>query len=161
MKEVAKWAERIYAETDVGRSAATSVAGLIGLIVYLSVEDWVIAALSLVIVFPLARLGSTWLHGRASRSASRRLEREAAELMYDGLSDAEKQVVRAFVEVGGTVLTWSHVNSLGLPDSGIESLLQRGILHTSVTADGMRETFALEPATFDVARARQGRRPAS
>ena len=44
MKTVEKWADRVYAENDFGRSIATSIAGLIGLTVYLLAKDWVISA---------------------------------------------------------------------------------------------------------------------
>jgi hypothetical protein len=49
-------AERLYSETDSARSIATSGAGIVGLIIYLLQRDWVIAAFSAVIVFPIARL---------------------------------------------------------------------------------------------------------
>jgi hypothetical protein len=152
---IEKWAERVYAETDFGRSVATSTAGTLGLGVYLVFHDWVIAAFSSIIAFPIARLIAARLHEKATRHAKRRIEREEAEHLYDRLSTDEREVVRAFVEAGGSVLTWSRVNKLSLPGSGIESLIQRGYLWTSVTADGMRETFALDSALFDVGQERQ------
>lgn len=51
MQILDKWADRIYSETDVGRSVATSSAGVIGLITYLTTSDWVIAAFAFLIVF--------------------------------------------------------------------------------------------------------------
>ena len=42
MKSIEKWADRVYAENDFGRSVAISVSGLIGLVVYLPTRDWVI-----------------------------------------------------------------------------------------------------------------------
>jgi ABC-type multidrug transport system fused ATPase/permease subunit len=149
-----KWAERVYMETDVGRSVATSVSGVIGLVVYLLSTDWVIAAFSTIISFPIIRLVASGMHETATRRAKRRIAREEAEHLYDQLSDDEKQVVRAFVSAGGSVLTWSHVNSLSLPGPAIESLIQRELLRSSMTADGMRETFALDSSLFDVGRER-------
>lgn len=154
MKTIEKWAERVYAETDFGRSVATSVAGTIGLVVYLLFNDWVIAAFSSIIAFPIIRLVSTGLHEKATRRANRNLEREEAAHIYDKLSDEEKEVVLAFVKGGGSVLTWSQINKLRLSGPSIESLIQREILWTSITADGARETFALDSAIFDIGQER-------
>ncbi|WP_313479695.1 hypothetical protein [Stutzerimonas kunmingensis] len=150
MKALEKWAERIYAETDAGRSIATSVAGIVGLSVYLLTLDWVIAAFSAVIAFPLVRLIATGLHVSAVRRAQSREELEEAKRIYSRLSTHEKSVVQAFVQSGGSVLTWSQVNKLGLSGNAIESLIQREVAWTSTTSDGMRETFALDSAIFDV-----------
>ena len=51
-----RWAERIYEETDLGKSLGTSIAGVAGLIVYETTADWVIAAFVLIIVFPVSRV---------------------------------------------------------------------------------------------------------
>lgn len=154
MDAINKWAERVYTETDVGRSVATSVSGVIGLVVYLLSNDWVIAAFSTIISFPIIRLIASGMHEKAIRHAKRRIAREEAEHVYDQLSDDEREVVRAFVSAGGSVLTWSHVNSLSLPGPAIESLIQRELLWSSMTADGMRETFAIDSSIFDVGRER-------
>lgn len=150
MKTLDKWAERIYAETDVGRSIATSVTGVVGLSVYLLSSDWVIAVFSAVIAFPLVRLVATGLHARTVRRAQGQMDLEEADRIYSRLSEQEKKVVQAFVQAGGSVLTWRQVNQLGLPSNGIESLMQREVAWASVTADGMQETFALDSAIFDV-----------
>ena len=149
MSTLDKWLERVYGETDFGRSIATSVAGAIGLVVYLLVGDWVISAFSAIIAFPIARLLSTWLYEKTRRAAARQIESERAKSTYGKLSDEERQVVAAFVKAGGSVLTWSQVNALSLSGPAIESLLQREVLSTSMTADGMRETFVLDSAVFD------------
>ncbi|MBF2090547.1 MAG: superinfection exclusion B family protein [Synechococcales cyanobacterium K44_A2020_017] len=149
MTNLDKWFERVYSETDFGRSIATSIAGAVGLIVYLSLGDWVISVFAAIISFPIARLLATWLYEKARRASNRRLESEQAKYTYDCLSNEEKQVVQAFVEAGGSVLTWSQVNSLSLSESAIESLIQRGLLEPSATADSMRETFVLYPDIFD------------
>ena len=138
----------------MGRSIATSVAGVVGLSVYLLSADWVIAAFAAVIAFPLVRLTATGLHARAVRRAQGRMELEEAERVYGRLSEHEKAVVQAFVQAGGSVLTWGQVNQLSLPGNGIESLIQREVAWVSMTADGMRETFALDSALFDVGQKR-------
>lgn len=145
-----KWAERVYAETDFGRSVATSTSGIVGLIVYLVYSDWVITLLSLIISFPLFRLVAADLHGRAIRNRKSRTEKEEAERLYGRLSNEEKEVVQAFVKAGGSVMTWRHFNRQPLSGPAVESLIQRGVLWSSVTADGMTETFALDSALFDV-----------
>lgn len=152
MSAIGSWLERVYTETDVARGLATSVSGIVGLIVYLVVEDWVVAALSLVIVFPVARVTTGWLHARANRRIERRLKEEEARELLEGLSEAERAVVAAFVDAGGTVLTWSQTNRLGLGGSAFESLMSRGLIRTSITADAMRETFVLDAEIFNIAR---------
>ncbi|OGQ93870.1 MAG: hypothetical protein A2464_10585 [Deltaproteobacteria bacterium RIFOXYC2_FULL_48_10] len=150
MKTLEKWADRVYAETDVGRSVATSIAGIIGLVVYIIFRDWVIAAFSSIISFPIVRIVSTSLNEKANRRKERLIKREEAEEIFNRLSKEEKDVVQAFVKAGGSVLTWSQMNNQSVSLSSIESLIQREVLWTSMTADGMRETFALNSAIFDI-----------
>ena len=151
MNTLDKWMDRVYGETDFGRSIATSVAGAVGLVVYLVVGDWVISAFASIIAFPIARLLSTWLYEKTRRAAARQIDRERAASDYGRLSSEERKVVAAFLSAGGSVLTWSQANALALSGPAIESLLQREVLSTSMTADGMRETFVLDTAVFDVA----------
>lgn len=150
MQTIEKWAERVYAETDFGRSVAISGAGVIGLVIYLIFNDWVIAAFSSIIAFPIIRLVSTGLHEKATRHKKRAVERDEAEYIYSRLSEDEKEVISEFVKAGGSVLTWSQMNKLPLSSASIESLIQREVIWTSMTADGMRETFALDSAIFDI-----------
>ena len=69
----------------------------------------------------------------------------------EGIPDqGEKEVIRAFVNAGGSVLTWPQMNNQTVSFASIESLIQREVLWTSMSADGMRETFALNSAIFDI-----------
>lgn len=151
INRIMKWIERIYSETDFGRSIATTVAGIIGLIVYIKFNDWVIAAFSLIISFPLFRLIASRLHKKIDQKEQERLTQERIDNFYKNLSDVEKEVVQGFVENGSCVMTWSQFNQSNLPSAGSESLIQRGVLDTSMTADAMRETFVLDDAIFDAA----------
>jgi hypothetical protein len=130
------------------------VAGTIGLVVYLIFNDWAIAAFSSIISFPIIRIVSTGLHDTATRRNKRKIEQEDAAQIYDRLNDDEKEVVLAFVRAGGSVLTWSQVNNLPISRPSIESLIQREVLWTSTTADGMQETFAVDSAIFDIGQER-------
>lgn len=150
MSGINNWIERVYGETDFGRSVATSLAGVVGLVVYLCTGDWVVSSFAAIIAFPVARLITTSLYETIRRGSTRRLEQERVKVTYKSLSQEEQQVVAAFVQAGGSVLTWSQVNSLHLPAPAIESLIQRDLLSTSMTADGMRETFVLDTALFDI-----------
>ncbi len=150
MNSIEKWADRVYAETDFGRSIATSIAGIAGLVVYLVWRDWTIAAFISIIIFPIVRIIGANIHDKMQRQHAGQIAQENAEAQYDKLSVHEKHVVQAFVQQGGCVLTWSHMNQLELSGPAIESLLQRELLSTSMTADGMRETFVLDPAIFDI-----------
>lgn len=151
MDPIDKWADRVYGETDFGRSIATTVAGIVGLCSYLYFQDWVISAFSAIIAFPVTRLISTGLHEKVNRKAKRIELQEEAEYIYGNLSDQEKGVIKVFVDAGGSVLTWGQVNRIGVNGPAIESLIQREIIWTSVTADGMTETFALNSEVFDAA----------
>jgi hypothetical protein len=122
----------------------------LSLVVYLISHDWVIAAFCLLIFFPIARLVSSSIHKRLSRNAVLRAKRDNAEYTYSSLSGGEKSVIDEFVNAGGCVLTWGQMNRTQVSRSAIESLIQRNVLSTSVTADGMRETFVLDTALFDV-----------
>lgn len=151
MNTIDKWADRVYSETDFGRSIATSVSGIIGLAVYLIINDWVIAAFLSIITFPIVRIISTSLNEKINLYAMQRKQKKLSEYTYNGLSSGEKEVIQAFVTAGGTALTYSHVNSLELSAPAIETLIQREIIWNSITADGMRETFALDTEIFDIA----------
>jgi len=151
LNTIDKWADRVYSETDFGRSIATSVSGIIGLAVYLIINDWVIAAFLSIITFPIVRIISTSLNEKINLYAMQRKQKKLSEYTYNGLSSGEKEVIQAFVTAGGTALTYSHVNSLELSAPAIETLIQREIIWNSITADGMRETFALDTEIFDIA----------
>ena len=150
MKALDKWAERVYSETDFGRSVATSMAGIVGLGAYLVTSDWVIAAFSSIIIFPIVRLLSASYHERIKKAAQRHEQQQEIGNTYRCLSADEQAVVAAFVSAGGSVLTWGQVNKLNISNAAIESLIQRDLLSTSMTADGMRETFVLSTPLFDI-----------
>ena len=151
MQELNKWADRVYAENDFGRSISTSISGIIGLITYLYTEDWILTVLSLIIFFPIFRIISSGLHEKYQRKKQRNFKKEDAEYIYNRLTDEEKDVVLAFVRAGGSVLTWRQMNEESVSLAGGESLQQRELLWTSMTADGMRETFVLDSDIFDIA----------
>ncbi len=155
MKSIEKWADRVYAETDFGRSIATSLSGLVGLALYLVTNDWVIAAFSAIIAFPIIRIVSTGINEKLERKKKIKVDEENAQETYDRLSDEEKEVINSYVMAGGSVLTWGQMNKQAVSFSAIESLLQREILWTSMTADGLTETFALDSNIFDIANAKQ------
>jgi hypothetical protein len=154
LSSIDKWAERVYAETDFGKSIATSLAGVVGLVAYLLLGDWAIAAFGAIIFFPVARLTATAIHARIVRNANRRARRNDAEHIFGTLSSEEQAVVAEFVKAGGCVITWSQANKAPISGAAIESLIQREVLYTSMTADGMRETFVLDPALFEISVAR-------
>ena len=151
MNPIEKWADRVYAESDFGRSVATSLSGLVGLLIYLYTKDWVIAAFSTIIAFPVVRILSTGINEKRNRRKKRDLEREQAEYEFSRLSPEEREVLEAFVRAGGSVLTWTQMNQECVSSAGVESLIQRQVMWTSMTADGMTETFAIDPNIFDVA----------
>ena len=161
MKTIEKWVERVYAENDFGRSIATSLSGALGLAVYLASTDWVIAAFSTIISFPIIRIVSTGVKEKVERQKQRNINKENARHTYEILSDEEKEVINSYVRAGGSVLTWGQMNNEAVSSAAIESLIQRGIIWTSMTADGMRETFALDSNIFDIANNKYNERKSS
>lgn len=145
-----KWAERIYSETDRGRSVATSFAGLVGLALYLLTSDLAIAGFSAVIVFPVVRVLVSSVHSKSERLAKLKAQEDGIQRLYDRLGPKEKAVLFVFVEAGGSVMTWGQINKSDTHFSAIESLMQRGLLQTSVSADGITETFVIDQDLFDV-----------
>ena len=113
---------------------------------YLWRGDGVIAAFVTIIVFPIARILGAAIHSRWKQS------QDPMKGLFESLGSEEKAVVRGFVSHGGTVMTWREADrSNPVSGAGIESLIARDLMHTSVRADGMRETFVLDAQLFDYA----------
>ncbi len=146
-----EWAKRVYDEEDFGRSVSITLSGSVGLLIYLGSRDWVLALFVTVIVFPVFRVVASALHGRWREKRKQNMQVFEAQKRFETLSPQERDVVRAFVEAGGAALTWSQINRAALAVSAIESLVLRGILSTSVTSDGMTETFVMQTEIFDAA----------
>ena len=147
-----QWVERIYEESDVGRGIATTVAGGIGLTVYLFSNDWVLAAFVSIIVFPIVRILASTIESYCIKLREQKNNQEQIKKLYDNLGMEERAVVEEFVLLGGNVLTWEQCNeSRKISITGVESLINRGMLHRTVTADGMTEAFALDTELFDYA----------
>ena len=148
---VNRWIERIYIERDLSRSVATSLAGVVGLLLYLWSRDWVIAAFAAVIVFPITKVLVGTIHSAYMRRSEEDGGIEVARKHFERLSTNEKQVLFEFVRVGGSVMSWGHANKVGLHEPAVSSLIQRKLLYPTMTADGMREAFGITVEIFDVA----------
>lgn len=147
------WLERVYSESDIGRGVATSLAGATGLATYLYWDDWVIAGFSAIIAFPIVRISASAVHSRWNRSRERDRSRGELKDLLDSLGSEERAVIQAFVWHGGSVITWRQCNqSPHFTADGIESLINRDLIHVSAMADGMTETFVLDTQLFDYAR---------
>lgn len=147
-----KWVERIYTEEDFGRGVATSLSGTIGLAVYLLTDDAIVAIFATLIMFPLTRITAAALHRRGAEQAAASDKAKQFEDVYGRLSDEERRVIAGYIEAGGTVMTWGQVNRSDLSRAAIETLIQRELMWSTVTADGMTEAFAISTDIFDVAR---------
>lgn len=158
MKAIEKWADRVYSESDFGRGIATSLAGVVGLAIYVLLDDWVIAAFSSIIAFPIIRIVATSFNDAYKHKRERRVSEEHAAYLFGKLSGQELEVVQSFVKAGGSVLTWSQVNSMPIHSSAIESMISRELMWPSVMADGMKETFVLDTQIFDLGVQKYGRK---
>lgn len=144
-----KWGdliEQMYNEQDLSRSVATTAAGTVGLAAYLLVSDAVVALFSAVIVFPLVRLAAYSLGTRWAKWGEMRDQ-------FAKFSPQERQILEFFVHAGGACVSWGYVNrsALPFPRPALNSLIQRGIVCTSVMEDGMTESFMLDTDVFDMA----------
>ena len=155
-----RWIELIYNERDFGRGVATTVAGVTGLVIYLYQSDWAIAVFSAIIIFPVIKIVATSIHSHWVRSRQRTYSREQMAELFEKLSSEEQAVVQAFVRHGGSVVTWGEVNrSPHFSAPGIESLVNRSLVQSTVTVDGMTEAFALDTELFDYAQAALPNKP--
>ncbi len=148
-----KWATRIYQEEDFGRSISTTTSGLIGLIVYLNSNDWVLSGFVLIIVFPLFRILASFLHHFFKNQFGTINEIKRIQKEFEKFSIEEKEVLKAFANAGGATLSLSLIKRQGiiLHDAGVNSLFQRNILSHSVTADGISEALSIDLDVFNLA----------
>ncbi len=148
-----RWIERIYTEGGFERNLATSVAGVVGLLIYLQLDDSVTAAFAALIAFPLVKIVAAPIRSRWIRSQERRRSQDAIRDLFDSLGSEERAVVQAFVWHGGVAVAWGESDRFGqFSVTGVESLSNRGLLRSSFTEDGMAETFVLDTELFDYAR---------
>ena len=130
-----RWVERLYNESDIGRGIATTVAGTAGLTTYLYWDDWVVAAFVTIIVFPGVRILASTTESYRIQSRERSYSRGQIKELFKNLGSKEKAVVQAFVWHGDSVITWRECNELSyFSAAGIESLINRGLMHATVTA---------------------------
>ena len=149
-----KWLERIYEETDIGRAIATTFAGCTGISVYLYWGDWVVATFTFIITFPIVRVLTSAMESKWTRSQEEINSQKRIKELFDNLGTEERAVVDAFIWEGGNTLTWRKCNeSWNISDTGVESLINRGMMYRTVTADGMSEAFSLDTELFDYAQA--------
>ena len=146
-----RWVERIYNESDPGRGVATTVAGATATAIYLYWNDWAVAGLVGVTVFPIAKIAASAFHSNWTRSRKRSGDQAEMEELLDSLGFEEKRAVRAFVWHGASVMTWGDCNAWDLSRSAIDSLIQRGVASVTPTADGMEEAIVLDTGLFDYA----------
>lgn len=132
-----RWVERIYSGTDLGRSVATSSAGIAGLALYLLTSDIAIAGFSAVIIFPVVRVLASSAQRKAERVAKLKAQENGIQRLYGRLSPEEKNAASTLVLAGGSVVAWWQINNSDTHFSAIESLMQRGLLQTSMKADGL------------------------
>lgn len=140
--------DKVYAERDFSINVAIFVAGLAGMSCYLVLHDSVLTLFAFIISFPIVKIIAGGWHQRIMARKSKAAAEQQLAALYDSLTDSEKDVVQHFVAHGGAVMTWGQMNRLDDPQIGVESLARRGLLCTSVSVDGMRETFELDLTLF-------------
>ncbi|MYG02776.1 MAG: hypothetical protein F4173_11035 [Acidobacteriia bacterium] len=148
------WIERVYEEEDFGRNIAIAAAGAAGLGAYLLQGDWVVAAFVAVIVFSIVKVAASSWHSDRKQSRERSDHTDRMNRLFEDLSPREQAVVRAFVSHGGCVVSWANATpSKGFDSTGIDSLIKRRLIYSSISVDGIRDTFELDAELFDYAQA--------
>ena len=143
----------IYEEYRPAKGVATSAALVAGLVTYHCLDDPVTGVGVGIAFFAAGWVSaepvSKWL---TARSQERR-QRQRTKSSYKNLGHGERTVVEGFVRLGGCVIECkdSYQRS-DFPGNGIESLASKGLLQYSTTADGYRETYALDRHLYDYAR---------
>ncbi|MGC9261392.1 MAG: hypothetical protein ACP5I8_15105 [Phycisphaerae bacterium] len=140
-----RWLITIYKEEDFARSISTALSGAAGLAVYLWLRDWTVALFALIIVFPLFRLMASAFHVRWG-------ETHRIRAIFDTLSVEEKEVVKAFADAGGAVLSCGQLNRANLTSAGVESLVIRGFLQQTMLSGCDTEAMAMNLDLFDLGR---------
>lgn len=143
--------DRVYAEKDFSINVAIFVAGLAGISCYLALHDSVLTLFAFIISFPIVKIIAGGWHQRIMAHKGKAAAEQQLAALYDSLTASEKDVVQHFVAHGGAVMTWGQMNRLDDPQTGVESLARRGLLCTSVSVDGIRETFELDLTLFTFA----------
>ena len=111
-----------------------------------------VAGFVTIIVFPMGRILASAIHSHWNQSRERNRSMDQLKDLFDQFGREERAVIQAFVWHGGSVITWGECNrSPHFSAAGIESLINRDLMHASVTADAMTETFALDTQLFDYA----------
>ena len=146
-----KMFDRVYSEKDFSINIAIFVSGIAGVTCYLILRDYVLTLFSFVIIFPVVKIIAGGLYLRIITRKGEAVAEKRLATLYNSLTGREKEVVMHFVTHGGSVMTWGQMNRLDDPEPGVESLARRGLLNTSVTMDGMRETFELDLTLFNYA----------
>ena len=142
-----KWFDRIYNEEDFARNLAIGAGAGAGL--YLAWDHWTAPFFAAAMAFSIVKLlVGPWKESRERK----RMKRHLKEL-FDNLGHEERGVVESFAVHGGSVMTWGECDHYKrVSRAGIESLINRGLIQMSMTADGMTETFVLDAQLFDYAR---------
>ena len=149
---VGQWAVRVYNESDFGRNIATASAGASALACYVYWNDWVIAACVAAIVFPVGKILASAIRSRWDQLRKERQSKGQIKELFDNLGREEKDVIQAFVWHGGTTVRWAEAErSPHFSAAGIDSLISRDLIRTSITVDGARETFVLDSQLFEYA----------
>jgi len=142
---------RVYSEKDFSINIAICLSGIVGLTCYLIYSDNVITLFSFVITFPVVKVITGGIYQRIITRKEEEAAKNRLSALYHSLTDSEKEVVMHFVKHGSSVMTWGQMNKLDNPMTGVESLAHRGLLSTSITMDGMKETFELDLVLFSYA----------
>ncbi|QTR48960.1 hypothetical protein [Candidatus Thiothrix anitrata] len=154
MKDVIeKLADRLYNETDFGRSIATSLSGIIGLIAYLLTNDWVIAIFSLIIVFPIIRLLANSLYQKFKKYNDNQEKQKNDDDLYDKLTEEEKDIIQAFVNAGGCRFEWEDIEKFEINQTGLRTLIERELIDErplSTELDYPVYEYILKTALYDI-----------
>ena len=136
-------------ERDPVRAITLGVAMVVGVTSYYLSDDYVVGAGTFLATFLLG-----WGFAEPIRKRLQQWRRKRRmKALFESLGRVERTVVEDFVHWGGCVIECKDsFDRSDFSGSGIESLASRGLLQYDTTADGYRETYALDKDLYDYAR---------
>ena len=147
-----RWVERIYTESDFGRSIATTGAGVAALATYLYWSDWWVSLCVGIIVFPVGKIGASAFHSHRVQTREKTRGRERMSDLLENLGREEKAVVQEFVWHGSKFVSMQESHELpNFASDGIDSLVSRKLVSVTGYSEGTREGYVLDTEMFEYA----------
>ncbi len=113
--------EKIYSEKDSNTNVALFVASIASLPVYWITKDITLVTISFIAFFSLTKVLGKIFSNILIRNAKK-------TALRGGFSNAEKDIIEAFIKKGTTFITISDYKKGAIGGDGLDSLVSRGVI---------------------------------